>query len=175
MIPTRVLSFLGAFGLAGGLAGCAPSLSNRTYFPESPDSGDILATNPCSVRREPEIVVHGSEEERAAAAKSDPNFSTFFGGKTDAEIQKAAREAADSGLARLRKANPVFLCGLERVEFLGNEDYAKGVPESPTSFGLSPSNRIFGKISARRSARETGSSSLRISPTERRSACSFTT
>lgn len=140
MISPRLLSFVGVLGLAG----CAPSLSGRTYYPEYPESGDLLATNPCAVRREPEIVVRGSETERLEAAKSDTNYSIFFGKQSDEAIQDNARKAAEKGLATLRNANPAFLCGLERIEFLGNKAYAEAIPNSPTSFGYyDPADRIL--------------------------------
>lgn len=136
----RFLSLVGVLGVAG----CAPSLPSRTFYPEWPNSGDVLARDPCSVRREPEIVIRGSEAERAEAAKSDPNYSVFIGKRTDAEIQRGARESVDQGLDLLRRANPVFLCGLERIEFLGNEAYAKAIEDRTRSFAYyDPAARIL--------------------------------
>lgn len=140
MISSRAVSLVGVMSLAG----CSPSLTYRTFFPEYPESNDPLATNPCAVRREPEIVIRGSEPERAAASISEPNYKSFFANKSDTEIRKNAQEAAMRGLDRLRRANPTFLCGLEKIEFLGNESYARLIPKSPTSFGYyDPEERIL--------------------------------
>jgi hypothetical protein len=118
-LSQRFFGFVGALSLAG----CANSLSNRNFYPDWPDSGDVLASDPCSVRREPEIVIGGSEAERAWAQKNTPNFSTFYGGKTNDQIRKAARDSVERSLQTLRRANPTFLCGLEKIQFLGEEDY----------------------------------------------------
>jgi len=115
----RFFTFAGLLSLSG----CAPSLSNRDFYPEWPDTGDILATNPCSIRKEPEVIVQGSEEERSYAAKTVSGFSLFFKNQSNAQIQQQAKDAAAGQLSRLRSVNPIFLCGLERVEFLGQKAY----------------------------------------------------
>lgn len=84
-------------------------------------------TAPCGVDHQPEIVIVGSEEDRAEAERTDPNFSVFRGKQTNEEIIDNARQAALRGLATVRRANTSFLCGLERIEFLPDANYAEHV------------------------------------------------
>lgn len=88
------------FRLAGalGMVGCvvrAPPIPPPASAQAS--MADALAVDPCSVSRDPEISVRG----------------TAF------DVLKPLYENLDF----LRAANPVFLCGLARVEALGDDDY----------------------------------------------------
>src|SRR6185436_19342885 len=58
------------------------------------------------------------------------------------ELLRPLRE----NLQFLKEANPVFLCGLERVELLGDDDYRKSAAPEYTrrSVGLyTPQNRVI--------------------------------
>jgi hypothetical protein len=81
-----------------GFAGCGgAAVSKRPLDPEYLKLQNALASDPCSVKREPDIFVRGT---------SFDVFSPLHG-----------------NLKFLREINPIFLCGLERVEALGDEEY----------------------------------------------------
>ncbi|HEX5035975.1 MAG TPA: hypothetical protein VFX30_02320 [bacterium] len=120
-MQTRFLPLVGLLGIAG----CGPSLANRTTYPDWPGSDDLLAADPCSVRREPEIVVRGSEADFQDALRDQPGAFplAYRKGDTNEDVKRRVMESVQSGLRTLRTSNPVFLCGLEKIELLGAREY----------------------------------------------------
>jgi hypothetical protein len=87
---------LGIVALAG--CGAAQTASvRRPLYPDHPASDDPLAIAPCSVREAPDVFVRNAPFELLRPLGENLQF--------------------------LKEANPVFLCGLERIELLGDDEY----------------------------------------------------
>lgn len=79
-----------------------PTRSGRIDFPLDPEPNDILAHDPCSVRQAPDIFIWETEPQRMNKAET------------------AYRLYSD--LARLRRINPLFPCGLEKIQIVGQRN-----------------------------------------------------
>jgi hypothetical protein len=103
-----------------GLAGCvvrAPM--GRRLYPEYPSPEDALAADPCSVKKTPDVVLRNAPFELLGPLQENLRF--------------------------LRKVNPVFVCGLERIEVLGDAEYKESADPKYTrrSVGLyTPADRV---------------------------------
>lgn len=120
------------FGLAGtfAMAGCRLSAPDpvvpaprpqRTPYPEDPAPDDPLAADPCSVKKTPDIAFRDVSDLKLLVPLSQ-------------------------NLEFLENANPVFLCGLERVELLGDDAYLKSAAPEYTrrSVGIyTPGDRVI--------------------------------
>jgi len=105
-----------------GWAGCAAPAATvgRALYPDYPLPNDLLAFDPCSVKESPDVYLQ------------DASF----------DLLRPLRE----NLQFLKDANPVFLCGLERVEVLGDDAYKKSAPPQYTrrSVGIyKPDQRVI--------------------------------
>jgi hypothetical protein len=102
MISLRVLGLAGTVAVAGCRLSSSPQVPPspqrpRTPYPDFPVPDDPLATEPCAVRKEPDIVVRNAPVDLLRPLGENLEF--------------------------LRKANPIFLCGLERIDLLGDPEY----------------------------------------------------
>jgi len=96
------------FGMAPlvlGLGGCAETPPPRENYPDNPPPEDVLAKDPCSVKQEPEIAFAGSE--------------------ISSDEQEAWKKIVQGDLQTIRKVNPVFLCGLNRIQFMDQISFEK--------------------------------------------------
>ncbi len=126
---------LAGLALLGG-AGCTP-LFHRETFPTDPSPSDALAHNPCSVKREPEIVVMDS-----GAPVNIVNGAMVTDWKRSEMGNEAVLRSLRTDLRQIKRINPIFLCGLERLELYGEKDYETKFRkmltaiEGPHQFGL---------------------------------------
>jgi len=115
MLVPFILAGLALLGI-----GCT---STRKRFPENPEPDDVLAKDPCSVKKEPEI--------------------TWINQKSSFQFKNNTLQALQSDMDHLRRINPNFLCGLERIELLGKTEFhaANGDPHSNGHY--SPESRVI--------------------------------
>ncbi|HSA58683.1 MAG TPA: hypothetical protein VLJ37_03260 [bacterium] len=126
MTVFRVVGLAGGFAMAGCRLFSPPQVpeaprARRAPYPEFPALDDPLATSPCSVKGGPDITLRDV---------------------TDHGLLVPLHE----NLAFLEKANPVFLCGLERIDLLGDDAYSKSASPEYTrrSVGLyTPDDRVI--------------------------------
>lgn len=108
--------------------GCHPrgdrlptAIPERTPYPNFRDPDDPLAHDPCGVKATPDIFVRDVSNHGLLTSLHE-------------------------NLVFLEEANPILLCGLERIELLGDEAYGTGAPSEYTrrSVGLyTPSDRVI--------------------------------
>ena len=102
MIPLIVIAGLGLLA-----TGCEVmvDLHPRTPFPEKSDPNDALSHDPCSLKGIPDVVY------------LDPQL--------DAVSLEAKKREVFRDLEAMKKINPGFLCGLDRIELMGHDSYFK--------------------------------------------------
>ena len=108
ILTNRLLPFCGALGITS----CAADLASRDYYPRHPSARDVLAHDPCSVSREPQIIVR--------APNADP------------ELKQRAVEAANKSVDQLRSIDSTLVCGLKAIEFLGDPQYRASAEDEST-------------------------------------------
>jgi len=127
ILGLRALSLVGTAALAGcRLAHPTPqvlpdSKPQRTPYPDYPAPDDPLAAAPCSVKSGPDVVL-----------RDVPDVDILL--------------ALHGNMKFLREANPVFLCGLERIDLLGDDAYRRSAAPEYTrrSVGLyTPHDRVI--------------------------------
>jgi hypothetical protein len=120
MVPLLIIGGLAIVGLIG----CSPAEMPREAFPENPSQDDLLAHDPCSLKSEPDIFVHD--------AKGNP------------ENQANILRRLQADLGGMRRINPVFTCGLDRIELLGDAEFAEEDRDHPEANGhYDPSQRAI--------------------------------
>ncbi|MFO1518697.1 MAG: hypothetical protein U1F57_03385 [bacterium] len=116
------------FILAGialvALAGCSSSAQGvRENYPENPEPDDVLSHDPCSVQKEPEIVI------------THPEWNP--------DQRKSFEKVLQRDLNSVRKLNPLFLCGLKRIEILDQESFGKVDTNPDHAAHYSASERVI--------------------------------
>jgi hypothetical protein len=127
-MQARFLSLVGVLGLAG----CAPSLSSRNLLSNGEEA---ISWPTIPVRCGGNLRSSFADRKpNARTPKHNPDFGAFSAANPTPSSKRMHGRAPRNRWPRSGKANPVFLCGLERIEFLGDEalqGYAQPQRQAP--------------------------------------------